>query len=69
MFSFPPCKGTSYKLDEIRKQSLRNSSFKELPRKNPDFPPDMAKHAEQQPAAGPGGQHLERICYSGFCID
>lgn len=34
IFSFPPYKGMSYKLDEIRKQSLENEYFKELPRKN-----------------------------------
>lgn len=32
--SFPPCEGTGYKLDEIRKQSLENWYFKKLPRKN-----------------------------------
>lgn len=46
IFSFPPCKGTSYKLDKIRKQSLWNQSFKELPRKNQDFPPHMVNHTE-----------------------
>lgn len=35
--SFPHCEGTSYKLDEIRKQSLENWYFKELPRKNQGF--------------------------------
>lgn len=28
----------------------------------------MVKHTEQQPAAGPGRQHLERICYSGSVL-
>lgn len=34
IFSFPPYKEMSYKSGEIRKQSLKNEYFKELPRKN-----------------------------------
>lgn len=37
IFSFPPYKEMSYKSGEIRKQSLKNEYFKELPRKNWDF--------------------------------
>lgn len=53
IFSFPPCKGTSYKLDEIRKQSLENKYFKELPRKNPGFFSHMVNHTGAQPAPHP----------------
>lgn len=68
IFSFPPFKGASYKLDEIRKQYLENQYVKELPRKNTEFFSHMVNHTEQQSAPDPQRQHLEHICYAGFCI-
>lgn len=52
--SFPHCEGTGGKFEEIRKQSLENWYFKELPRKNQwCFPPfSFSPHGKSYRGAG-----------------